>query len=244
MRTFKVGIFFFFVTVHFAVAQSASEVFENYIKQNREQALYKVKVAYKMYRGKSTQPFEITRGEKQYTKEGFYERINKVENIIGKDFYTQINHEEKVVFFNPQSIPYKGVENFDITVLEPFFTLSPLDIVQNGTVYKLVFQLKNSIENFQYSQIEFYVDKSTYKLMRQVFYASSAVNFSGVKGKTEFDTQRLEVVYTNYNSIDPEKKGDSRRFEKKTYVDSIGEGQNTSYKLQPRYLSYQLLVGN
>lgn len=222
----------------FVFGQTSKEVFETYTNKFQKRNNFRVSTIYKTYRSQGEIALSTIKGEKRYTDLGYIEKTDIADNIIGKDFSLQLNYQNKLIYYTPVVINPKGQENFKLEALLPYFELQPLDIVES--TYKVVFNLRLKQSDFSYSRIEFYIDKRSYDLKKQVFYSTELTNFSKSSSTTDLDIQRIEIGYYNYKDFETIETPEI--YKKQSYILEDTTSEDKKLKLHPKYKGYQLIT--
>lgn len=156
-----------------------------------------------------------------------YLKINTTEYFATKKINIQVNHDEKAILVQkPQAIPQ---DQFNITKL--------LETFQHGyfkdqkTYWEMELLAKKS-SALPYSKIVIRIGKD-YFIQKQVFYYSTAINFSKDYTKRDVHKPKLEITFSKASreSIAP------GRFDTTPYITITKKG----IKLSEKFSSYELI---
>ncbi len=201
MKTIALYIIAFLIS-GVAVAQNATDVFENYLEQKKKESNFQVDITYALYKGKEgKKAYESYKGVQAGSNDAVYQKLGDMELIQGKNFIVKLNKEEKAMLVGYSSKPIvPQLNQIDNTKILQLFEEKILK--DEGGFWKLILT-SNTSELSQFSSVELLLDKSNYTLVKQIFNYSAVSDFSQYDtSKTEQDLNnpRLEITYKNYSN--------------------------------------------
>ncbi|MNK30910.1 hypothetical protein D3C87_493330 [compost metagenome] len=156
-----------------------------------------------------------------------YLKINTTEYYLSSKTNTQINHDEKLILVtNPGKIKK---EEFNITELLKWFNMGSFKDKKTHWEVELLGKKGSSLP---YGKIILIIGKDFY-IQKQVFYYSTAIDFSNDYSKPDIKAPRLEIIYSKHSNdaIPAEKFNFSKYF---TLTGNI-------VKLSSKYNNYQVV---
>jgi len=124
----------------------------------------------------------------------FYSKIGPTEFVFSPEFTIKVSHAEKALVLSDAALN-TDILNGNVT-LDAFSKFNVLPLKDQKIAWLCSFTPKSG-EVVPYKQVDLYIDKASYQILKQVIYFEKPLNH-GYKNKAQYATpQRLEIVFTN-----------------------------------------------
>ena len=195
--------FFLFLLLpfHGVLAQDFDTVFKKSLAATTENKTFEVGTQYKIFRGnEGTKALEEYTGVLSKNEGKVYQKLGNMELLQTDTYFVKLNHDDQEIIVLNSSENQQHLPTVDIhKTLEHF---EKGDIKDKGDYYQLEFIGKpNNRLRIEKLHIDIY--KNSYLIKKQVIYFSYLTDFSVYQTKSlkkDFDSPRLEVVFTDYNN--------------------------------------------
>ncbi|WP_149206114.1 outer membrane lipoprotein-sorting protein [Flavobacterium johnsoniae] len=200
-----------------AHTQTVNEVIQKISKQYSLAKPLQYKSTYSLYKDFDSKKIEETYKGIYYKNDlnEIYTKIGDTEILNSKEVYLKISNSEKAVEISNPVPNYNG--DFDI---KPLLQLCKIEKFVDYKTYWEITLTAKPYSSLSYSKIVVQVTKN-YFLQKQVFYYSTAVNFSNDYRKPDPHYPRLEIVNTNFNR----NAVNAAVFNTKTYFTTLAKKQ-------------------
>jgi len=177
-----------------ASSQTVEEVLSNIYKQYSSNESLRFETTYNLY--KTFDAKEIHQSYRGvFHKNGdndIYMKINDTEILNNKEVSIKASHTEKALLLSNPELNVAG--DFDMKELLKIYKQNNFEDKQDYWEIELI---ANEM-TLPHSKIVLHVTKD-YLLKKQVFFYSESVNFSKDYKKSDIQTPKLEITYSNYN---------------------------------------------
>lgn len=209
--------------------QSGKSLLEKVKTQYSSKKFIQFNAVYNLYKNHDAKTiYQSYKGEylKNLSNE-VYLKINTTEYYLKSKISTQINHDEKLILVtNPGKIKK---EEFNISELLKWFNIGRF---KDKKTYWEIELLGKQGSSLPYGRIILNIGKDFY-IQKQVFYYSTAIDFSNDYSKPDTRTPRLEIIYSKHsNAVIPNEK-----FNFSKYFTLAGN----IIKLSTKYNNYQVI---
>ena len=199
-------------------AQDVDAILKKYMEVTRTVTALQSDINYAMYKNEDgTKAYESYNGIQIRQQETFYQQLDKMEYIQGKDFVVKLNKDQKIMMVGYSSEPIlRGVDQVATDKMLNYF--SDKKLKDNQTHWEIELSSQEP-ELSEIARIILHIDKTTYRLSKQVLFFDIVSDFAVYEDKSEpnMGIPRLEITYSNY-------------------LDTI---ENTKVLEQDRYFTYQ-----
>lgn len=182
-------------------AQNVDEIMKKYMDVTRTEAAVQSNINYALYKNEDgTKAYESYDGVQIRKQEVFYQQLQKMEYIQGKDFVVKLNADQKLMMVGYASQPIlQGVDQIASDKLLEYFNEKN---IEDKTSYWEVTLSSQEPELSDISRIILHINKESFKLSKQILFFDTISDFAVYEEKAEPDMgiPRLEITYTNYNN--------------------------------------------
>ena len=195
----KLTLLILCLLVNVLSAQEVDDILKKYMEVTRSVTALQSDINYAMYKNENgTKAYESYNGIQIRQEETFYQQLDKMEYIQGKDFVVKLNKDQKIMMVEYSSEPIlRGVDQVATDKMLGYFNDKKLKDSQTHWEIELSSQ---EPELSEISKIILHIDKNTYRLSKQILFFDIVSDFAIYENKPEPDMgiPRLEITYSNY----------------------------------------------
>ncbi len=180
-------------------AQNVDDILKQYIEVTKNQTAVQSNINYAMYKNEDgTKAYESYNGIQIRASETFYQQLDKMEYIQGEDFVVKLNKDQKLMMVGYSSEPIiKGIDQIATDKMLEYFDEKSL---KDSQTYWEIELSSQEPELSEISKIILHIDKTTFKLSKQILFFDIVSDFAIYENESEPDMgiPRLEITYSNY----------------------------------------------
>lgn len=211
-------------------AQTAKDVLQKTAQQYSLAKPLQYKSTYKLYKDSNSKKVEESYNGSYFknAQNEVYSKIGETEILNSKTVYLKISNPEKAVEISNPLPEYSG--DFDI---KPLLDVCKIEKFTDHKTYWEITLTAKPYSSLSYSKIIVQITKG-YFLQKQIFYYSTAVNFSNDYRKPDPRYPKLEITNTNHNR----NSVNAALFNSKTYFSTSA---NKQIILAERLKKYEII---
>lgn len=210
----KIVILLFVVFSILTNAQTAEQILIK-VQQNDSLANYKVDLKYQLYKGlNGDKLLEEKNGIYVKYNNNIYNKTHNTESIITPKFYVKVNHDEKALVFLKNKSIKPNTKSMFIGVSNLLKQFENPKIIKNDNFW-VIRLITKEYSQLSISMITLTINKTDYKVKKQVLILSNLTNFAKNNDKNDYNLPRLEISFSNYKQVT---KDDEDLFNMSKYI--------------------------
>lgn len=190
---------------------------------SKSESVYKVNknlslsLNYKLYTTYSSNVVsEGYNGRLLIQNESTYIKIHNTEFLQNPAISLKINHDQKMmIVFN---MPEKNIELNPTNLTSLLKSFKTRKVIDKGNYWVCTLQTGKYTQMI-YGKVELHINKKTHKITKQILYFLEKAMYKDSKGNEKYDYPRLEIVISDIEVSESEKKS---AFDIKTYITKEG----------------------